>query len=125
MAIGDEFRERIAFRGTHEKFGKCLAQRVGDDKLGWRDAGTNGSEPGAERVPNELGRNNGEVLEQSLGDDASLDEDMISVDFAFDMAPVVGRLSMKILVTVSVAQTGSCLASRNDRRMNIRKTMFL
>src|SRR6202521_2519434 len=104
LPIGDEFRERIAFRGTHEKFGKCLAQRVCNDKLRWRDAGTNGSEPGAERVPNELGRNDGEILEQSLGDDASLYEDMISVDFAFDMASVVGRFAMKVLIAVPVEQ---------------------
>src|ERR1700694_1284267 len=79
LPIGDEFRERIAFRGTHEKFGKCLAQRVCNDKLRWRDAGTNGSEAGAERVPNELGRNDGEILEQSLGDNASLYEDISRV----------------------------------------------
>ena len=83
MPIGDEFRERIVFGGSHEKFGKCLAQRVCNDKLRWRDAGTNSTEPGSERVPNEPGRNDGEILEQPLGDDAGLDEDMVSVDFAF------------------------------------------
>jgi hypothetical protein len=102
LPIGDEFRERIALAGTDEKFGKCLAQGVCNDKLRWRDAGTNGSEPGPELVPNELGRNHGEILEQSLGDDAGLDEDMISVDFAFDMASVVGRCAVKILIAVAV-----------------------
>ena len=63
LPIGDEFRERIAFGGPHEKFRKCLAQRVCNDKLRWRDAGTNGPEPGPERVPNELGRNDREILE--------------------------------------------------------------
>ena len=33
LAIGDEFRERIGFCGTHEKFGKCLAQRFCNDEL--------------------------------------------------------------------------------------------
>jgi hypothetical protein len=51
LAIGDEFRERIGFCGTHEKFGKCLAQRFCNDELRWRNAGTNGSQPGSERVP--------------------------------------------------------------------------
>jgi hypothetical protein len=33
-----------------------------------------------------------------------LNEDMISVNFLFDMAPVFGRLAMKILIAVPVAQ---------------------
>ena len=57
------------------------------------------SQPGAEGVPNELGRNHGEILEQALGDDAGLDEDMIGVDFAFDLAAVVGRLAVKVLIS--------------------------
>jgi hypothetical protein len=46
----------------------------------WRSAfaGTNGSQPGSERVANELGSNDGEILEESLGDDAGLDEGMSS-----------------------------------------------
>src|SRR3974377_890905 len=51
LPLSDEFRERIAFCGSHEKFGKCLAERVCDDKFGGRDSGTNGSQPGAEGVP--------------------------------------------------------------------------
>jgi hypothetical protein len=42
LPLGDEFREGIAFCRTHEKFGKCLAQRFCHDKLRWRDVGTNG-----------------------------------------------------------------------------------
>ena len=79
---------------THEKFGKCLAQRFCNDELRWRNAGTNGSQPGSERVPNELGSNDGEILEESLGDDAGLDECMISAHFAFDTGAVVGRFAM-------------------------------
>ena len=48
LALGDEFRERIAFCGSQEKIGKCLSQGVCNDKLRWRDAGTNGSQPGPE-----------------------------------------------------------------------------
>jgi hypothetical protein len=101
LPIGDEFRERTGFRVTHEKFRKCLAQPVCNDELRWRDAGTNGSEPRPERVPNELGRSDGEILEQSLSDNASLNEDMISVDFSFDMASVIGRFAMKVLIAVA------------------------
>src|SRR6202158_6394896 len=85
LPIGDEFRERIAFRGTHEKFGKRVAQSVCNDKLRWRDARPHGSKPGPERGPNELGSNDREILEQPLGDNPSLNEDMISMDFAYDM----------------------------------------
>jgi hypothetical protein len=49
------------------------------------------------RPPNELGRSDGEILEQSLSDNASLNEDMISVDFSFDMASVIGRFAMKLI----------------------------
>ena len=28
LPLSDEFRERVAFCGSHEKFGKCLAQRI-------------------------------------------------------------------------------------------------
>src|SRR5438105_808229 len=28
LPLSDEFRERITFCGSHEKFGKCLAQRI-------------------------------------------------------------------------------------------------
>src|SRR5262252_5675895 len=38
LPIGDEFRERIVFGGSDEKFGKGVAQRVCNDKLRWRDA---------------------------------------------------------------------------------------
>src|SRR5437660_8142901 len=48
LPLGDEFRERIGFCGSEEKFGKCLAQRVCHDKFRWRDARTNGSQPGPE-----------------------------------------------------------------------------
>jgi hypothetical protein len=55
LPLSDEFGERIAFCGSHEKFGKCLASRVCHDEFGGRDAGTNGSQPGPERIPNEAG----------------------------------------------------------------------
>src|SRR2546426_10220222 len=67
LPLGDEFRERIGFCGSEEKFGKCLAQRVCHDKFRWRDARTNGSQPGPEGVPDKLGGNDSEILEQSLG----------------------------------------------------------
>src|SRR6516165_1108957 len=64
LPLSDEFRERIAFCGSHEKFGKCLAQRVCHDEFGGRDAGTNGF---LARTRTRLGSNDGKTLEQSLG----------------------------------------------------------
>ena len=104
MPIHDEFRERISFRGTDEKFRKGLAQCICNDELRRRDAGTNRPQPGPERFPNELGSDDGEILDQSLGDNAGLDEGMIGVYFAFDTVAVFGRLAMKVLIAVAVAQ---------------------
>src|SRR5579859_2323796 len=104
LPLGDEFREGIAFCGTHEKFGKCLVQRFCHDKLRWRDAGTNGAQPRPEGAPDKLGCDDGEILEQSLGDNASLDEGVIGAHFAFDTVAVVGRFAMEVLIAVVVAQ---------------------
>src|SRR5439155_19700345 len=89
---------------SEEKFGKCHAQRGCHDKFRWRDARTNGSQPGPEGVPDKLGGNDSEILEQSLGDDASLDEGMISAHFAFDTASIIGRFAMEVLIAVMIAQ---------------------
>jgi hypothetical protein len=56
--------------------------------------------------PNELGSNDGEVLEQALGDDACLNEDVIGAHLALDVVAVVGRLAMKMLIAIAVAQRG-------------------
>ena len=77
LSFGDEFREDGAFWGIQEKFGEALGLRGGDDELGGRDTGANGSQPSAERAPDEPGMGNGEVLKQSLADDAGLDEDVV------------------------------------------------
>src|SRR6516225_6339808 len=109
LPLSDEFRERIAFCGSHEKFGKCLAQRVCHDEFGGRDAGTNGSQPGAEGVPNQLGSSDSEILEQPLGDNAGLDEGMIGAHFASDTVSVIVRLAMKILIAIAGAQRNHVL----------------
>src|SRR6516162_11019342 len=109
LPLSDEFRERIALCGSHEKFGKCLAERVCDDKFGGRDSGTNGSQPGAEGVPNQLWSSHSEILEQPLGDNAGLDEGMICAHFAFDTVSVIVRLAMKILIAIAGAQRNHVL----------------
>src|ERR1700726_4526603 len=85
LPLGDEFREGIAFCRTHEKFGKCLAQRFCHDK--WRDVWTNGAQPRPERTPNKLGCGDGEILEQSLVYHAK--KSMLGPQFAFDTVAVV------------------------------------
>jgi hypothetical protein len=92
LLLDDEFREGIAFYRTHEKFGKCPAQCFWHDKLRWRDVGTNGAQPRPEGTPNKLGCGDGEILEQSLGGNASLDEGMVGAHFAFDTLRQSGDL---------------------------------
>ena len=74
LPLSGEFRERIAFCGSHEKFGKCLAQRVCHDEFGGRDAGTNGSQPGPERIPNEAGEQRRQDIGAVPGLEAGLNE---------------------------------------------------
>ena len=77
---------------------------MGNNQLGWRNARTDGSQPGAEGVPHERGKADRQVLKQSLANDASLDEDMIGVELAFDGVAVVERLAMQILIAISAAK---------------------
>jgi hypothetical protein len=41
-------------------------------------------------------------LEQALGDNGSLHEDMVSMDFAPNLVSVASRLAMKVLIPVTV-----------------------
>ena len=69
-------------------------------------------------VPNKLGCDDGEILEQSLGDNASLDEGMIGAHFAFDTVAVVGRFAMEVLIAVVVAQRDHVFHPEMVGRMN-------
>ena len=104
LAICDEFCKSADFGGNQEKIGKGLAQRLGNDHFGGRDAGTNGSQPRSERIPYQLGGNDREILEQTLGDHSGLDEDMVGAELALDLSSVSVRLAMKILIAVAAAQ---------------------
>src|ERR1700757_93502 len=90
LPICDEFCESADFAGNQEKIGKRLTQCLGNDQLGGRDAGANGSQPGSERGPYQLGRNDGEILQQTLGDHPGLDENMVGADLAFDLISIAG-----------------------------------
>src|ERR1700739_641375 len=46
----------------------------------------------------------GEVLKQSLADDAGLDEDVVSVKLALDVVAVLERGTMEMLIAVVAAQ---------------------
>ena len=90
LPICDEFCESADFAGNQEKIGKRLTQSLGYDQFGGRNAGANGSQPGSERSPYQLGRNDGEILEQTLGDHPGLDENMVGADLAFDLLAIAG-----------------------------------
>jgi hypothetical protein len=98
------FCKSADFGGNQEKIGKRLAQRLGNDHFGGRDAGTNGSQPRSERGPYQFGSNDREILEQTLGDHSGLDEYMVGADLALDLTSVSVRLAMKVLIAVPVAQ---------------------
>ena len=104
LPICDEFCESADFGGSREKIGKRPAQRPGNDQFGGWDSGTNGSQPGSERVPYQLGSNDREILELTLADHAGLDESMVGADLALDLPSVSVRLAMEILIAVPVAQ---------------------
>jgi hypothetical protein len=72
-----------------EKFWQALAQRIGNNQLGWRNAGTDSSQPGAEGVPDERGKGHCQVLKQPLAENAGLNEDMIGMGVAFDGVAVL------------------------------------
>src|SRR4051812_48421457 len=57
-----------------KKTGPAQTQRFCHDKLRWRDAGTNGSQPGAERVPNELGAQRRVGAHQDTGPPCGVDD---------------------------------------------------
>src|SRR5271163_4966070 len=103
LSFDDEFREDVAWGGIQEKFRQALAQGIGHDQLrGW-DAGPNGAQPGAERVPDELREGDGQILKQSLAYDTRLDEDVVGVELAFDGVAVFERLAMEMLIALAAA----------------------
>ena len=71
LPFDDEFREDVGFPGIQEKFRQALAQGIGHDQLGGRNAGADGAQPGAEGGPDALREGDGQVLKQSLADDAA------------------------------------------------------
>jgi hypothetical protein len=49
-----------------------------------------------------FGSNDGEILEQTLGDDACLNEDVIGAHLALNVTAVVSRLTVRMLVATAV-----------------------
>ena len=82
LSFDDEFREAVAWGGIQEKFRHALAQGIGHDQLGGRNAGPDGAQPGTEGGPDALREGCGQVLKQSLTDDSRLDEDVVGVQLA-------------------------------------------
>jgi hypothetical protein len=58
LILTDEFRDGSLFAVIQEKFRQRVSQRAGNDELGRSNSGSDGSQPGAERVP-DLGRSDG------------------------------------------------------------------
>ena len=84
LSIDDEFREGMVLWGTQEKYREGIAQRGRYDQLRRRNSGAKGAEPRAEGSPHEPGHGGGQILKQSLRDDARVNEQVVGADLALD-----------------------------------------
>ncbi len=80
-----------------------MAEGNGDDLLRRGQSWPNGTNPGAEGLPNEFGFDRREDLKQALGNEAELDVAMIGRDLSADGIAVVGGLAVQVLVTTHTA----------------------
>ena len=90
--------------GTQEKFRERVAKRGSHDQFRGRESRANRAQPRAEGTPHELGEFGGQILKQSLRDDARVNEEMVGVDLAFDGISIVVRFPMQVLVAVASTQ---------------------
>ncbi len=94
LSLSDEFREDFIFWRSQEKIGERIAQCRCGDEFGGGNTRSNGPEPRAERVPDQLWMSGTEVLKKTLGDDAGEDEDVVCAHFSLNGIAVFFRLSM-------------------------------
>ena len=99
----EEFHKDYGFGGSCEKLRKGMAEGNGDDLFGGGQSWPNGSDPGAELLPYQIGLGRGEDLKQALGDESELDVAMIGRDLSADGIAVVGGLAVQILVAAHAA----------------------
>ena len=62
-----------------EKYRQAMAQRDGHDEFGGHDAGADGAQPGAETLPDRRRGAERKGLQESLGNDAELDDLMSGI----------------------------------------------
>ena len=84
LSLANEFREDFIFWRSQEKIGERIAQCRRGDEFGGGNTRSNGPEPRAERVPDQLWINGTEVLEKTLGDDAGEDENVVSAHLSLN-----------------------------------------
>ena len=75
-----------------------MAEGDGDDLFGRGQSRANGTDPGAEGSPDQLGLRGGEDLKEALGDESELDVAMIGCDLSADGVAVVIRFVVQVLV---------------------------
>jgi hypothetical protein len=76
-----------------------VAQGEGYDELGRQDSGSDGAKPGAEIFPDGGSTQQGECLEQALGDEAELYVSMVGADLPADFVTVDSGFAVKVLVS--------------------------
>src|SRR6266545_4910172 len=98
QAVAQEFHKDYGFGGSCEKFRKGIAECNGDDLFRRGQSWPNGTNPGAEGLPNQIRLDRREDLKQALGNEAELDVAMIGGDLSADGLAVVIGLAVQVLV---------------------------
>jgi len=81
-ASAEELNERKGFRGIREKFRKGMAKGKDRDELRRHSVGADGPDEGAKVPPNSGGAGKSHDVQESLGDEPQLNEDVVGVEFA-------------------------------------------
>src|SRR5665213_448061 len=98
---GEEFLEDCAIVWTREKFGPAMAQRLGDDPLGWRFLGRGGADVRVEIKPNNPSEGDRQILKQPLCNQTQLDMTFVGCQLAANVLAVGFGLAMGVLGAVA------------------------
>ena len=91
------------FGGIREKFREGIPQGDGDDEFGGGEFGADGSEPGAEGLPDGPGVLGGEDLHESLGDESELHVAVVGGDFSADGVAVGFGFVVQVLIAAEAS----------------------
>ena len=93
-SVAQKCREAGGAAGPRKEFRKAVVQRLRRRHFPWRRVGADGAQPGAEMPPYQSRILHGEIVQNTLGNAADLDEAVIRVDLAPDGLPVGVRFAV-------------------------------